>query len=268
MGLADVKSLRDPSGNLDVNHPDDPAAFGTAAGYVVTGHDAIGLFRAAVEVATAVGPAAGPNVAETLLRTRVAAGITYKDRWWDNAFWRSSMLRWLPSRSAPVSAPNGSTASPIWPTPRSSAVSAATTASRPASWVGEVNPHPDAADIYARSWPRPPGHAPDQDARIGRFHLEQGWLKLPEPARLPPLDAFLDMLPPGMTARVLQDRLDMGRSAHHSAALFPAGAPTTPGRIRGWRWHGCSPTPPTSTSSRGWTRRCSPHRRGLSCPRW
>src|SRR5256885_733611 len=59
--------------------PPAPRASGAAAGYVSTGHEPPGLFRAAVEVA--VTP--GPFTAEALLRQRLAAGASSSDPWWD-----------------------------------------------------------------------------------------------------------------------------------------------------------------------------------------
>ena len=47
------------AGNMAIQYPFDPNAYGDALTYVATGHEPEGLFRAAVEVAATAGPAGG-----------------------------------------------------------------------------------------------------------------------------------------------------------------------------------------------------------------
>jgi hypothetical protein len=229
LGLSGAASLHDRTGNLNIKYPTDPTAFGGAAGYVSTGHEPTGLFRAAVEVAVATGP----FTAELLLRQRLAAGASSSDAWWDQC-----VLALVSAALAPIAPGTGISAerlnsyAHLSDTPFLGRFGTRFGISA-ASWVTDVNPHPDAADIYSRIVATPTMAGPTtEDERIGRFHLEQGWLALPNPARVAPLMAFLDMLPPAMTARTLQDRLDVGAIGAHSPTLFAPASPLTSGRIR------------------------------------
>ena len=79
VALGASSSFMDASGNMSVQYPFDPNAYGDALTYVATGHEPEGLFRAAVEVAAT----AGPPVAEAQLRTRLATGVTAGHEWFD-----------------------------------------------------------------------------------------------------------------------------------------------------------------------------------------
>jgi hypothetical protein len=221
-------SFRDASGDLAFNYPRDPDAFGTAAGYVATGIEPEGLFTAAVEVAALSSPA----TAETLLRSRLGRPAVPTD-WWDIC---TRALVTVALR--PIAAGAGITAERL--------NGFAHLASTPflshwggdfgistGSWVANVNPHPDAADIYttivATSFVAAPA---DQKARIGRFTLEQGWLAAGG-ARIAPMITFLDGTPaPTFTARTMEQHLDTVELAGQSSALFPVGGPTSSGRLR------------------------------------
>lgn len=228
VGLGGATSLRDGAGNLAINHPSDPDAFGTAAAYLATGHEPDGYFRAAVEVAAMTTPVN----AETIMRRRLAAGASSPDPWWDQC-----TLALLRVALRPVAVGAGIDVGRL----NSFAHAAGTPflgrwgnlyGITVAHYVGAVNPHPDAAAIYtelvgAGTMSAPP----DQDARIGRLMLEQGWLASGG-ARVAPLIAYLDAMPATFTARTIAQHLDTAAIGAHSAALFPAGAAVTPGRAR------------------------------------
>ena len=79
VALGRSSSFMDAAGNLSVQYPFDPNAYGNALTYVATGHEPEGLFRAAVEVAAT----AGEPAAEAQLRTRLTMGVTAGHEWFD-----------------------------------------------------------------------------------------------------------------------------------------------------------------------------------------
>ena len=220
-------SFRNGTGDLTFTYPRDPDAFGPAAGYVATGIEPEGLFTAAVEVA-ALSSAA---TAETLLRNRLARPADPGD-WWDTCTRALVTVALRPiGVGAGISAERLNGFAHLAGTPFLShfggdfGVGAGT-------WVSEVNPHPDAADIYttivATSFMAAPT---DQKAIIGRFTLEQGWLAMGG-ARIAPMITFLDGTPATFTGRSIQAHLDTVELAGQSAVLFPVGGPTSSGRLR------------------------------------
>jgi hypothetical protein len=220
-------SFRNGTGDLTFTYPRDPDAFGPAAGYVATGIEPEGLFTAAVEVAALSSPA----TAETLLRSRLGRPADPGD-WWDTCTRALVTVALRPiGVGAGISAERLNGFAHLAGTPFLShfggdfGVGAGT-------WVGEVNPHPDSADIYttivATSFMAAPS---DQKAIIGRFTLEQGWLAMGG-ARIAPMITFLDGTPATFTARSMQGHFGTVELAAQSAALFPVGGPTSSGRLR------------------------------------
>jgi hypothetical protein len=220
-------SFHDGSGDLTFTYPHDPDAFGTAAGYVATGIEPEGLFTAAVEVAAL----SSPTTAETLLRNRLARPAAAGD-WWDTC---TRALVTVALR--PIAVGAGITAERLNGFAHLAGIPflggfGADFGITAGSWISEVNPHADAADIYTTIVGTTFMAAPaDQKAIIGRFNLEQGWLAAGG-ARIAPMITFLDGTPATFTARTIQRHLDTVELAGHSATLFPAGGPTSSGRLR------------------------------------
>ena len=217
-------SFRNGAGDLTFTYPRDPDAFGPAAGYVATGIEPEGLFTAAVEVAALSSAGDGRDAAANRLARPADPGD-----WWDTCTRALVTVALRPiGVGAGISAERLNGFAHLAGTPFLShfggdfGVGAGT-------WVSEVNPHPDAADIYttivATSFMAAPT---DQKAIIGRFTLEQGWLAMGG-ARIAPMITFLDGTPATFTARSIQAHLDTVELAGQSAALFPVGGPTSPG---------------------------------------
>jgi len=226
VGLSAATSLRDPSGNLTINYPFDPAAFSSALAYVPVGHEPEGVMVAAVEVAASHGAVA----TEMLLRARLgAAGTT--DPWWDectllmvnlaldgvafgagvdiarlNALAHTAQVpflaRWAPSFGITV-----------------------------AHFTGGVNPQVFANGLYTRLLATPTFvAAADARVRAGRLVAEQGFLASGA-ARAAPLITFLDATP-ALSADLIEPVLDTAATGPSSALLFPAAAAVTSGRLR------------------------------------
>ncbi len=220
-------SFHNGAGDLAFDYPRDPDAFGPAAGYVATGIEPEGLFTAAVEVAALSSPA----TAETLLRSRLARPADPSD-WWDTCTRALVTVALRPiGVGAGISAERLNGFAHLADTPFLSHFGGEFNVGA-GTWVNNVNPHPDAADVYATIVATSFMSAPtEQEAIIGRFTLEQGWLALGG-ARVGPLITFLDGTPATFTARTMQAHLDPVVLAGQSATLFPAGGPTSSGRLR------------------------------------
>ncbi|MGH9215139.1 MAG: hypothetical protein ACRDZS_02705 [Acidimicrobiales bacterium] len=217
-------SLRDAAGNLAIQYPFDPTAFGSALTYVATGHEPTGLFRAAVELA-----ATDPLVAERQLRARLAAGVSAARGWWSEctaALVAVALDGVAPGAGVDVGRLN--MMAHLSETPFLAVFSRGITVN---SFVTDVNTQPVAAAVYARLAATPTMTGPsDLDEMAGRLIFEQGWLALGG-ARVGPLLAFLDATAP-LTTVLIEQHLDASTIAGHSPALFPAGAAATRGRIR------------------------------------
>lgn len=143
VGIGAATSLKDPSGKLAPTYPMDPAAFGSAAGYVPTGAEPEGVLRAAVEVAAT----SGIVVAEMMLRTRI--GLPAKPGDWYDTITRLMVTIVLPPVvGAGVDIHRLNEAANLaevpflvlWP--RFGWINAA-------KYVTDLNPQPFAADVYA-----------------------------------------------------------------------------------------------------------------------
>jgi hypothetical protein len=221
--------LMDASGNLAIQYPNDPNAFGAAAPYVATGREAEGVMRAAVEVAATMGPV-GPQVAEALLRARLAGGQLYGgDPWWEEhtlAAVRTALKGVAPGSGVSIARVNQLAHVVGIPFVARYQSSFAISVSH---FTGTVNAQPVAADLYAEIIKTPTFTSPpDADARAMRLILEQGWLALGS-AREAALIGWLDTTA-AMTAEVIADHLDT--SALSSSTLFPSGAAASSGRVR------------------------------------
>ena len=228
VALSGATSLRDAAGNLTIQYPFDPNAFGSAAAYVASGHEPEGLFRAAVEVAAT----AGPVVAENQLRIRLAAGHSSSDPWWDEV-----TLALVKVALTGVAVGAGIDAGRLnifanlaeipflarWPGDYGITV---------ANFTGRVNSQTTvASNLYPQIAATPTFTAPpDADAQAMRLIVEQGWLALGG-ARTGPLIAYLDATA-NLTAPIIKRHLDTSAIASHSPTLFSSGAALSSGRIR------------------------------------
>jgi hypothetical protein len=229
VGLGAASSLMEPgTGNLGIQYDYDPNAFGTAAAYVASGHEPEGLFRAAVEVAAT----AGPIVAETHLRTRLAAGISPRHPWWDEitiAFVNVALDGVAPGTGVGAERLNalahmsGIPFLARWP--GGYGITAA-------HFVGHVNNEATfRVPVYDRITRTPTFTAPgDDDARAMRLLVEQGWMQF-DGGRAANLMTYVNATP-RLTAELIERYLDTGVIGASSPTLFPAAAPVTSGRVR------------------------------------
>jgi hypothetical protein len=226
LGLGSARSLRDRSGNLTVDFPTDPAAFGAAAAYAAGGLEPEGVLNAAIEVAgtrTAVEVAA-------ILRGRLALPARAAD-WYDmvTRVLVGVALDGVPAGGA-VDVNRLQILAHLANTPflarwRDYGISVG-------SFVANVNVQAAlAGPIYIGLAATPIFTAPpDQEARLMRFIVEQGWLAAGG-ARAAALLAFLDA-DASLSAAILAPHLDTGAIAGSAATLFPPGAAATRGRLR------------------------------------
>jgi hypothetical protein len=219
----------DPAGNLAIQYPNDPNAFGAAGPYVATGREPEGVMRAAVEVVATTGPG-GSLVAESLLRTRLALGIiSAGEPWWEEltlALVRVALHGVAPGSGVSITRLNqlGHVAEVPFLARYQSSFAVGVS-----FFTGTLNPQPVAGDVYREVVTTPTFVSPpDADARAMRLILEQGWLALGG-ARETQLIGWLDTTA-AMTAEVIADHLDT--TAVTSSALLPSAAVASSGRIR------------------------------------
>jgi hypothetical protein len=219
----------DAAGNMAIQYPFDPNAYGNALTYVATGHEPEGLFRAAVEVAVTAGPA----VAEHQLRLRLAAGIAPgAHAWFDQvtiALVRVALAGVAVGAGVAAETLNmlAHMAGPPFLVGNAEDGHGRTVG----TLVTDVNTQPLAAALYAELNTMALFIAPtDAASRNGKFIIEQAWLNLGG-ARAGPLMGWLDATPQA-TAAWIGPRLDTANIAAASPALFPAAAAPTVGRIR------------------------------------
>ncbi len=228
VALGASSSLMDAAGNMAIQYPFDPNAYGNALTYVATGHEPEGLFRAAVELAATAGPA----VAETQLRTRLATGVTAGHEWFDEIIVAGitvALAGVAPGTGVPAEKLNmlAHMVGPPFLVGNSEDGHGRTVG----TLVADVNSQPLAGDLYAQIGVQPSFLAPGNAAfRNGRFIIDQAWLAQGG-ARAAPLVGWLDGTPTA-TVGWMGSRLDAGRLAAGAAALFGGPAPATSGRIR------------------------------------
>jgi hypothetical protein len=227
VALGASSSLMDAAGNMAVQYPFDPTAYGDALTYVATGHEPEGLFRAAVEVAATAGPA----VAEAQLRTRLATGVTAGHAWFDEiivaaitvALQGVALGTGVPAEKLNMLA---HMVGPPFLVGNAEDGHGRTVG----TLVADVNSQPLAGDLYAHIGIQPSFLAAgDAALRNGRFIIEQAWLAQGG-ARAASLVGWLDATPTA-TVGWMGTRLDTGAIAASSGALF-SGLPATSGRIR------------------------------------
>ncbi|HMO47508.1 MAG TPA: DUF4157 domain-containing protein [Rubrivivax sp.] len=226
LGLGSARSLRDADGNLTVDFPADPAAFGNAAAYAAGGLEPEGVLNAAIEVAgtrTAVEVAA-------ILRSRLALAPRAGD-WYDmvTRVMVGVALDGVPA-GGPVDVQRLQVLSHLTGTPflarwRDYGVSVA-------SFAARVNVHPALAGLIytGLSGTAIFGAPPDQEAKLMRFIVEQAWINAGT-AREAQLLAFVDA-DAGLSAAILAPHLDTAAIAASAPTLFPAGAAAGSGRLR------------------------------------
>jgi hypothetical protein len=228
VALGMSSSFMDAAGNMSVQYPFDPHAYGDALTYVATGHEPEGLFRAAVEVAAT----AGPPTAEAQLRTRLTMGVTAGHAWFDEIIVAGIGVA-LDGVAAGAGVPAeklNMLAHMVGP-PFLVGNSEDGHGRTVATLVSDVNSQPLAGALYARIGGQPSFLAPGNAAfRNGRFVIEQAWLAQGG-ARAAPLIAWLDGTA-SATVGWMGSRLDTGALALSSAALFGGGPAATSGRIR------------------------------------
>jgi hypothetical protein len=228
VALGMSSSFMDAAGNMSVQYPFDPNAYGDALTYVATGHEPDGLFRAAVEVAAT----AGPPVAEAQLRTRLATGVTAGHEWFDEiivAGIKVAVDGIALGSGVPVEKLNmlAHMVGPPFLVGNSEDGHGRTVG----TLVQDVNTQPLAGAFYAQIGGQPSFLAPTNASfRNGRFVIEQAWLAQGG-ARAVPLVAWLDVTA-SATVGWMGSRLDTAALALSSAALFGGAAPVTSGRIR------------------------------------
>ena len=223
-------SLMDAGGNMAIQYPFDPNAYGNALVYVATGHEPEGLFRAAVEVAATAGPAA----AEHQLRLRLAAGMAgdAAHAWFDQvtiAFVRVALAGIAVGAGVPAERLNmlAHMAGPPFLVGNAEDGHGRTVA----TLVTDVNSQPLAAAVYAELNTMGLLIAPtDPATRNGKFIIEQAELNQGL-ARAAALIAWLDGTLTA-TAAWIEPRLDTADIHAASADLFPPAAAATIGRIR------------------------------------
>lgn len=228
VALGASSSFMDASGNMAIQYDFDPNAYGNALTYVATGHEPEGLFRAAVEVAAT----AGPVVAETQLRARLAAGVSARHPWFDEIIMAGvtvALQGVAPGTGVPAEKLNmlAHMVGPPFLVGNSEDGHGRTVG----SLVGAVNSQPLAGALYVEIGTQPSFLAPgNAEFRNGRFIIDQAWLAQGG-ARAAPIIAWLDATPTA-TVGWLGSRLDPVAIAAGSPALFPAAAAPTSGRIR------------------------------------
>jgi hypothetical protein len=230
VGLSAAKSLRtkDAAGNLEIDYPFDPAAFGQAAAYVAAGVEPAGMLRAAVEVAATNGPLA----AEFLLRYRLTRGVLASDPWWGEctlAMINVALSGIAPGAGVPAERLNTIVHFADIPFLARWGGNYGITA---AHFVGRVNARPAfAGDVYKLIEATPTfTAAADDKSQIMRLVVEQGWLNFGG-ARSGPLITYLDATP-ALTTNIIKKFLQPAVIAASSPALFPAAAAVTDGRVR------------------------------------
>ncbi len=222
-------SLMDAAGNMAIQFPFDPNAYGNALAYVATGHEPEGLFRAAVEVAVT----AGPVMAELQLRLRLIAGIAPgAHAWFDQVTIALVRVALAGVAAGAGVAPETLNMLAHMAGPPFLVGNAEDGHGRTVgTLVTDVNTQPHAAALYAELNTMGLFIAPtDAATRNGKFIIEQAWLNLGG-ARAGPLIAWLDATP-AATAGWIGPRLDTANIAAASPALFPGAAAPTIGRIR------------------------------------
>jgi hypothetical protein len=228
VALGMSSSFMDAAGNMSVQYPFDPNAYGDALTYVATGHEPEGLFRAAVEVAAT----AGPPAAEAQLRTRLTMGVTAGHEWFDEiivAAINVALTGVALGSGVPAEKLNmlGHMVGPPFLVGNSEDGHGRTVA----TLVTDVNSQPLAGALYAQIGTQPSFVAPGNASfRNGRFVIEQAWLAQGGP-RAAPLVAWLDATPTA-TVGWMGSRLDALAITGSAAALFGGPAPATTGRIR------------------------------------
>lgn len=228
VALGASSSLMDAAGNMELQYPFDPTAYGNALTYVATGHEPEGLVRAAVEVAATSGPA----VAETQLRTRLGTGVTPGHEWFDEIIVAAITVALngiAPGAGVPAEKLNmlAHMVGPPFLVGNSEDGHGRTVG----TLIADVNSQPLAGALYAQIGGQPSFLAPGNAAfRNGRFIIEQAWLAAGG-ARAVSLVTWLDGT---TTATVgwMDTRLDAFALIGSSAALFGGGAAASSGRIR------------------------------------
>ncbi len=216
VGLADVTSLKDPSGRLHPTYPVDPNVFGAAPAYAQSGLEPIGVLRAAVEVAASPFPG-GLVPAETMLRTRLGMPAMPAD-------WYDTITRLMVGLVLPVVPGSGVDLRLL--------NEAANAAQVPflVRWTGsgitaahfaiQLNPQSFAAGVYAGLAATTAYSAPsDADTRRLRIVVDQGRFALPGPAAT----LLSGILATGLHANAFKDYLDITPAVlgGHEAALMP-----------------------------------------------
>ncbi|MFV0457765.1 MAG: hypothetical protein ACK5MT_03200 [Actinomycetales bacterium] len=228
VALGASSSLMDASGGMAIQYDFDPTAYGSALTYVATGHEPEGLFRSAVEVAAA----SGPVVAETQLRTRLAAGADPGHGWFDQVIVSAITVGLAgvgPGTGVPIDRLNrlAHMVGPPFLVGNSEDGHGRTVG----TLVRDVNPHPEAGALYAQLGGQSLFTAPTNAAgRNARMVIEQAWLAQGG-ARAGALIGWLDGTATADTGWI-GSRLDAFAVQAQSSALFPAGAVPTSGRIR------------------------------------
>ena len=224
VALADSASLLDAAGNLHVDYTFDPTSFGNANTYAATGREPEGVMRAAVELASV-----DPKVAANQLRIRL--GVAAKDAWYDPVtliFVKAALDGVPPAGGLDIVKVN-----------QLSHMSAhfllSYWASRSIAYFGsDVNVNPAVAStLYTEVLAIPAMSAPgDIETKQGRFILELAWCMM-SAARSASVITYLDGKA-DLTAEILEKHLDIAwlNSVNTSAALFPAAAAASDGRIR------------------------------------
>lgn len=218
-------ALMDAVGNLAIQYPFDPDAYGSALAYLATGHDPIGVFRAAVEVAAT----AGPVVAEMQLRVRGKRAVTAE--WWDE-----TTLSLVATALHGVGFASGvdimrlNTLSNLAHIPflaRYNGFGISVS-----SFVSGVNNQGTLAGIFYNQLATRPTFKtpPDADARAMRLMVGQAWLAYGAD-RTNAIISYLDTTPL-LTHNLIYDVLDTSAIASSSSTFFATGAALTPGRIR------------------------------------
>ncbi|MFN2168714.1 MAG: hypothetical protein ACK2U9_20970, partial [Anaerolineae bacterium] len=220
VALGSATSLFAPAtGQLALNYPFDPNAFGSASTYASTGREPEGVLRAAVEVG-----ATSLTTAETLLRARLAMAAT--------GGWYDTITRMLVGLALPAVSGSGvnlqrvnelANAAEIpflvhWPQFNIVA----------AHFVNRLNPQPFAAAVYTglsgTVWYT--GPAAHHTERM-RIIVDQGWLALAGAPRAATLLAGI--LATALHANQFEAFLDTTVLGAQAAALLPlGGAPTVP----------------------------------------
>jgi hypothetical protein len=220
VGASAITSLKDFSGNLAPTYPFDPAAFGSAAGYVPVGVEPEGVLRAAVEVAAT----SGSIVAETMLRTRLAMPARPAD-------WYDIVTRMMIGIVLPAVAGTGvdvvrlNEAANVaevpflvrWPEPKWS---------NAARFVTRLNPLPFAADVYTGLAGTGEYTTPtDAPTRRLRVVVDQGRFRLTGSAAT----LITGLAAAALRADLLSPHLDVTATVlgGHEAALLPIGPPPT-----------------------------------------